>query len=510
MSKISINQINESQLNTFVQVSMSGAAFSGNLVNYAINSGYMGPTVVWTTGGAQDITGSKRFQDPVLVQYSGGTGAAPSARFVLDQDLILSGVLTGQLYASSSAGLVAASGTLAAQTVLASGILTTGISNASGVLQTAITANGTSITSLSGYVNGASGALSAVRVTGSSTIPIVNFTGLGGSLVIHSGDFVFISGSAGGGASNTSVTGSAAISAPNFTGVGTVVLTYDGTYVKVSGIAGADATLSGYVENSFVHRYGDESITGTKNFVASPLVPNATIGTQAINLDQLSGASGVLVAAQAVTNNYWITGTGVVTTSFNASGNINNTFSITSGNTYVYNTGVTTSTFTIYSGDASVSNSGTATNTFNTSGAATVTNNGTATNNFNGQTTNVTNLSGITGNFVNMSFWYDESNLSTGLNTIEAFISRSFYFTGYGLAVINTGTQGFFSGSFYQRTSTNAKTNFVDFSLNSGMFFTGVGGYNQEISGMNRVGLDIYRIGTGITGLSVGLFGVGY
>jgi len=217
-----------------------------------------------------------------------------------------------------------------------------------------------------------------------------------------------------------------------------------------------------------------------------------------------------LVAAQAVTNNYWITGTGVVTTSFNASGNINNTFSITSGNTYVYNTGVTTSTFTIYSGDASVSNSGTATNTFNTSGAATVTNNGTATNNFNGQTTNVTNLSGITGNFVNMSFWYDESNLSTGLNTIEAFVGRSFFFTGYGLGVINTGTQGYFSGSFYQRTSTNAKTNFIDFSLNSGMFFTGVGGYNQEISGMNRVGLDIYRIGTGITGLSVGLFGVGY
>jgi len=490
MSKISVTQINESQLNVFVQASVSGAAFSGNLVNYVGSSGWLGNTVVYSTGGSQDITGSKRFLDPVLVSYSGGTGAAPSARFVLDQDLALSGVLSAQ--SISSASLVAASGILAAQNVASSGVLQT------------------EINSLSGYVGGASGALSAIRVTGSSTIALADFTGLGGTLVIHSGDKIYISGAAGGGASNTSVTGSSAISAPNFTGVGNVVLTYDGTYVKVSGIAGADATLSGYVENSFVHRYGNEDITGVKTFVSSPLVPAATIGPQAINLAQLSGASGVLVAAQAVTNNYWITGTGVVTTSFNSSGDINNTFSITSGNTYVWNTGTTTSTFTIYSGDVSVSNSGTATNTFNTSGTTTVTNNGTATNNFNGQTTNVTNLSGITGNFVNMSFWYDSLNLSTGLNTIEAFVSRSFFFTGYGLGAINSGTQGYFSGSFYQRTPLNTKTNFVDFSLNSGMFFTGVGGLYQEISGMNRVGLDIYRIGTGITGLSVGLFGVGY
>ena len=498
MSLISTRQINPDQLQLAVQQYASGAAFDANILSYLNNSGALGP-VAMTLTGDQTATGIKTFLNSPIVPYSGSTGSAPSRLYVDTRDLVLSGALTGQLSTSSSAALVAASGVLAAQNV-----------STSGVLQTAITANGTSITSLSGYVNGASGALSAVRVTGSSTIALANFTGLGGTLVIHSGDKIYISGAAGGGSSNTSVTGSAAISAPNLTGVGSVVVSYNGTYVLVSGAPGVDAAFSGYVENSYVHRYGDESITGVKTFVSSPLVPAATIGTQAVNLNQLSGTSGVLVAAQAVTNNYWITGTGVVTTSFNASGNINNTFSITSGNTYVYNTGVTTSTFTIYSGDASVSNSGTATNTFNTSGAATVTNNGTATNNFNGQTTNVTNLSGITGNFVNMSFWYDESNLSTGLNTIEAFVSRSFYFTGYGLAVINTGTQGFFSGSFYQRTSTNAKTNFIDFSLNSGMFFTGVGGYNQEISGMNRVGLDIYRIGTGITGLSVGLFGVGY
>ena len=486
---IAVKQINQSDLTSFVALASSGSAFEQNVLAYAIaSSGWFGPNIVYTTG-VSDITGVKTFRDSPLVPYSGSIGAAPSARFVLDQDLILSGVLAGQSVSSSS--LVSASGVLAAQTALASGILTTGIVNASGVLQTAITANGTSITSLSGYVNGASGALSAVRVTGSSTIPIVNFTGLGGSLVIHSGDFVFISGSAGGGASNTSVTGSAAISAPNFTGVGDVTVTYDGTYVRVSGAPGVGTAYSGYVEATFVHLTGAETISGVKTFATSPLVPVATIGTQAINLDQLSGASGVLVAAQAVTNNYWITGTGVVTASFNASGNINNTFAITSGTTNVVN-------------------SGTSTNTFNNSGNINVTSSGSVTNTFNGAVNNVTNLSGITGNFVNISFWYDQYNLATGLNSVETFVGRSFTFTGYGLGAINSGTQGFFSGSFYQRTPTNAKTNFVDFYLNSGLYYYALGGFNQEISGQNRMGLDIYRIGTGITGLTIGVFGVGY
>jgi hypothetical protein len=109
-----------------------------------------------------------------------------------------------------------------------------------------------------------------------------------------------------------------------------------------------------------------------------------------------------------------------------------------------------------------------------------------------------------------MSYYFDEFSLATGLNQVETFIARSFTFTGYGIGVINSGTQGFLSGSFYQRTSTNVKTTFATFSLNNGLFFYASGGLSQEISGMNRVGLDIFRIGTGITGLSIGAFGVGY
>lgn len=125
-------------------------------------------------------------------------------------------------------------------------------------------------------------------------------------------------------------------------------------------------------------------------------------------------------------------------------------------------------------------------------------------------TTNNYSITGVTGNFVNMSFYFDEFGLYTGVNVVESLVGRNFFFTGYAIGAINSGTQGFFSGSFYQRNTLSIKTNFINFSLNSGQFFTGVGGYNQVISGMNRVGLDIYQIGTGITGLSVGLFGVGY
>jgi hypothetical protein len=106
-----------------------------------------------------------------------------------------------------------------------------------------------------------------------------------------------------------------------------------------------------------------------------------------------------------------------------------------------------------------------------------------------------------------MSFYFDQYSLYTGLNIIESFVSRDFNFTGYALGTINSGTQGFFSGSFYQRDQSNTKTNFLDISLNSGLLFKSSGGFSQPISGLNRVGLDIYRIGTGITGLSVGFFG---
>ncbi len=166
------------------------------------------------------------------------------------------------------------------------------------------------------------------------------------------------------------------------------------------------------------------------------------------------------------------TGTGFVTTSSNASGNVNNTYNSTSG---VIN----------------ANSSGTVNNTFN------------------GTANNITNIGTVTGNFVNMSFFFDQYTLATGLEQIESFVGRNFTFTGYAIGVINSGTQGSFSGSFYQRTTTNTKVAFANFGMPIGQFFSGRGGLNQIVSGMNRVGVDILNIGTGITGLSLGLFGIG-
>lgn len=229
-----------------------------------------------------------------------------------------------------------------------------------------------------------------------------NFTGMGGTLIIQSGNFVLISGGAGGGGnSNVSVTGSSAIAAPNFTGM-------NGTLVIQSG-----------------------------NFVL------------------ISGSS---VTSQFITNNtYNITGTGT-----------NNIYPTSSGSM---------------------------TNTYNVSGTL---------------NTNPLFLNGITGNFVNISFFFDETNLATGLNLIEGFVSRDFIFTGYAIGAYITGVAGVLTGIIYQRDTGNIKNQVTPFSFASGSFFTGKGGFNQTISGMNRIGIDIYRLLTGVTGVSIGIFGVGY
>lgn len=319
-----VKQIDPTEFAAAVVQYSTGTAFSGAINAYVNAGGYLGTGFISITGN-QDATGIKRFLDGVRVPYNAGSGFAPTALYVTDQDALISGALV------------------------------------------------TRDANLSGFFMGASGSLSAVRVSGSATIPIVNLTGLNGTSVLYSGGWIFISASGaggGGGSSNTSVTGSSAISAPNFTGVGSVTLTYDGTYVRVSGVTGSSTIVN-------------------------------------------------------------------------------------TGNSTVFN------------------------------------------------------ITGVTGNYVNMSFWLDQYSLITGLNQVESFVSRDFIFTGYALGVINTGTQGILSGGLYQRTPTNAKVPFAQFSLGSAMVFSGQGGFAQVISGMNRVGLDIYLIGTGITGLSVGVFGAG-
>jgi hypothetical protein len=123
----------------------------------------------------------------------------------LSQLAATSGALQSQI-GGSTAGVGGLNG-LTGQ-VLVSGRGTVGIT----AVGQALLVSGDS--SISGFVLDASGALQAqiagggsqVRVTGSSTIAIPDFTGLGGTLVIWSGSQVFISGAAAGGGGAGDVT----------------------------------------------------------------------------------------------------------------------------------------------------------------------------------------------------------------------------------------------------------------------------------------------------------------
>lgn len=433
MSLIAVRQINQQELTDAIAVASSGATFSGNLQAYLLGSGWAGPNVVYTTGANQTISGVKTFIDAPFVPYAGATGTAASKGFVDNSILAASGQILLNLVTTDTA-----------QSITAAKIFDLPVTVATP------TNSGHAVNAY--YLSGVSGVLAAAGGGGGGTPNAVTTTG---NEVI--GGF-------------KQFTGSPLVPDPTQPS-GVVNLNY------LSGVSGVLLAAGGAGSPNSVTTTGNEVIGGFKQFTGSPFVPDPTQPSGAVNLSYLSGVSGVLVAVGGgVTNNYYITGTGVVAASSHASGNINNTFNITSGTTNVTNSGVATNTYNITNGTANT----------------------------------VYNIAQITGNFVNLSFFFDEYNLVTGLNLLEAFVSRDFTFSGYALGLINSGTSGaFLSGSLYQRTPANVKTSFLSFSLNSGLFFYASGGLNQPISGMNRVGIDLYRVVQGMTGLSVGVFGAG-
>lgn len=299
-----------------------------------------------------------------------------------------------------------------------------------------------------------------------------------------------------------SFTGSLTINVPT-------LVSHATTLGYVTGISGVLQTLINNVSvSNVVTLAGDQTISGVKTFTGSPLVPAPSTPSGVVNLSYLSGVSGTLAANQGSTT---ITGNVVFTTG----DQIISGFKIFTGSPWVasptqpsgavnvnYLSGVSGSlNALILSISGGVSGVPGPSGVSGASGASIV---GPA-----GPLGSIS-LSGITGNFVNISFYFDSTTLATGLNLFEGFVSREFYFTGYGLGAINSGTQGYLSGSFYQRSPTNVKTSFAAFSLFSGNYSAFTGGFMQLISGLNRIGVDINLIGTGITGLTIGAFGVGY
>ena len=70
-----------------------------------------------------------------------------------------------------------------------------------------------------------------------------------------------------------------------------------GVYTCIQAHSGQLPTVTAYWQNwvandkaldsAVVHKTGDETIAGVKNFSSSPIVPNATTGSQAVNKSQL-------------------------------------------------------------------------------------------------------------------------------------------------------------------------------------------------------------------------------
>lgn len=118
--------------------------------------------------------------------------------------------------------------------------------------QQAWTAAQSNATNLSGNLFTTGANLSAIKVTGSSIIPVANLTGLGGTLVIQSGSFVFISGAAGGGVTQgqlDSLSGWSASAVNLFTTGSTLVqlnLSTSGALVSlISAAAAGVSTING-------------------------------------------------------------------------------------------------------------------------------------------------------------------------------------------------------------------------------------------------------------------------
>ena len=332
---------------------------------------------------------------------------------------------------------------------------------------------------ISGMISGLTGSLvatgallSAVRATGSSIIQNVNLSGLGGTIVLLSGGYVLISGAAGGaGGSN------------------------NGDGINLSGNLSATGNTLFQRDLSISGQLSSLRVTGSSN-IAFPNLSGigGTIVLQSGSFVLVSGGGGGGASTLSVTGSNPITApnfTGVGGVLMLQSGN----FVLVSGNTSaIFNT---INTYNITgTGNINITNisSGSMSNTFNVSGT------------FNN---NPTILNGITGNFVNMSFYFDEFNLATGLNLVEGFVARDFTCTGYAIGAYVSGTHGSLTGSLYQRNTSNIKTEISAIYMQSGMYFTGVGGLTKTISGMHRVGIDIFRIPTGATGVTIGLFGVG-
>lgn len=132
---------------------------------------------------------------------------------------------------------------------------------------------------------------------------------------------------------------------------------------------------------------------------------------------------------------------------------------------------------------------------------------------------NYVNDSGRKYNHVVFSSYFDF--IYTGTNFNEIWVNDPMIVTGLRIGAIQSGTFagvlnsgasgiplfGPLTGRFYQRGINNDKVSIAPFSFNSGVIYQETFLPNLQVSGLSRIGIDIYSGLSGIGGVSFGLFG---
>lgn len=297
------------------------------------------PTTAYVNGIGINLSGNLASSGQVLQNFIFGGDTNLSGNLtqtgvtLFSRDNAISGgletriALTGQNAFLATSG---ASGVLQAQinnlptTAYVNGI---GVNLSGDLTQTGIILQN-NINSLSGFTLSASGALQAqisagngtqVRITGSTTLTIADFTGIGGTLVFWSGGQVFISGGAGGGGGVTSLNG--VVGAVNLLGTGLVSTSIDGQTIIISG----DNSISGNValtgQQSIAYSNSVGSILSGNMAQTGATLLSVILNTGTQNVLFTSGASGVLQSQiNSLPTTAYVNGIGI-----NLSGNLTTT-----------------------------------------------------------------------------------------------------------------------------------------------------------------------------------------
>lgn len=636
---IAVRQINQTELNAAIAAAITGGNFSGMLNAYTAASGYLGPTILYVSGGDQLVHGVKAFESSPLVPFSGAnTGSAASQAYV-DQKIVfyidsLSGTITGGFVTLADnqtilgykiftgavgVGVPTQSTHAVPYSVLTyvSGLLQSGIENVTVAdavtLDTDQTVTGRKTFVVSPYVpipTNPSGAVplsmltgvtvgNTVFTTGNQTIsgiktyvqsplvPLATLPNQAVNLQQLNALGVSMGGVTGfGGVQSLNGSTGSASGAVYLQGAGTVTITQCGAIFYVSGFTANNTQLysvqiplaSGATGGSFTFPTGSgqafgtlPTITTTLAVTGSPagfmrsMVYGATTGGfniafesgipgdgYVLNVNAIPAASGtgffgiqgadgragaslssrgVWLAGTVYSNRDWVYQPTVaasyvctqthISTAFNApAGTGSANWAIMSTGTRgptglwsyngIFNTGVA------YSYGQSATQNG---STYGYTGVSPIS--GISPDTQTGGWTILAkqadvgvfiNSGIITGNFVNLSFFLEP--VATGLNAAEAFVSRTFQYTGYALGCVTSGTApeiGNFilSGNVYVRELNNTKTILHSFTFNTGVYSYVSGNLAYTVTGMNRMGVDLTSTLSGISKFSVGLFGFG-